>query len=704
MQPAAATKPSMAELLAKARVVGRRYVAALRKYWWVPALTAGLGLGVSVWKGINQSATYVSTARMILSPQFQIEGTARVNESADTLGTQFDLIRGDIVAQRARNKLRTLHPEWIPVPVSVDITRTPATAFLILRATGIEPVYTQAFLDAVMQEYMALRREIRVERSDNLTSAIRNQLILTEKQEDKHTQEMINFQEKNNSGFLQAQGNSAGQYLSSLELELAKLKTELNLLNTLNLDQIIDRAQLAAQERQQALATAAATGTAASNGTTTGTTASGTHSAANQTLSTLDPTLNNNNAGPMMDYQRANQALHLLKAKREEFLKTMKPKNPKVIELEQQIAETENLKESYRLQSVEYLKTRKESFEYQIKSKEAVIREWNQKAMDLSQKLAESDRLRLKLDHDRKQYDQLFATLQSVEVYKNVEQESISVLENANPAVPFKPSLLKTLLGGFATGLLGGLAVIFLIDKTDDRITAVVECQGHFREHPVMGLIPHEAMAGDLALLVPYDPRRNLLESFRALRSSILFAPVEGTRPKALMIASATDGEGKTSIAANLAATLAFSGAKVLLVDCDMNGGRLHELFNTVADKGFLNVLQQQIAWNEAVVETNIDNLFLLPRGEALAYPAEHFFGAFLKDVYGEFDYILFDSAAVIDNVDALSFAPLVDGVLYIVRLGHTSSAKASQALAALNARQVNILGLVCNDVTATSL
>ncbi|MEI8234862.1 MAG: P-loop NTPase [Verrucomicrobiota bacterium] len=683
MQSAAAPKPSLTDIWAKAQVMGRRYLQTLRKYWWVLALTVGLGFSVSFWKGIHLTPTYASTSRMILSGQFQIEGTARITESADFLGTQFNLICGDLVAERARNKLRTQHPEWIPVPVSVDISQTPRTSFLSLRANGVEPTYTQAFLDAVMQEYMALKKELRVEKSDTMTSAIRNQLILLEKETDADEQEILTFQGKNDSGFLQAQGNSAAEYLMQLERQLAGLKTELNLLNTLNLDQAIDHGQMTAlQQQQQQQSAASVTGTSG------------------RSMSTLDPTLNNNNSGPMMEYQRAKQNFLLLKAQREELLKTMRPKNPNVTKVEEEISQAASLMENYRNQSVDYLRMRRESFEYQIQNLQAVIREWSTKAMDLSLKLAEYDRLRLKLEHDRKQYDQLIATLQSVDIYKNVEQESISILENASPAIPFKPSFIKILLGGFATGLLAGLAILFLIDKTDDRIGALIECQGHFRDYPVMGQIPNDTMEGDLSLLVPYDPRRALLEAFRALRSSILFAPVEGTRPKALMITSAAPGEGKTAIAANLAATLAFSGAKTLLIDCDMSGGRLHELFGAAPDKGFLNVLQQQIPWNEAVVQTNIDNLYLLPRGEALAYPAEHFFGAFLKDIYQEFDYLIFDSASVMDNVDALSFAPIVDGALFVVRLGQTSAGQATRALAFLNARQVNILGLVCNDVT----
>lgn len=683
MQSATAPKPSLMDLWAKVQVMGKRYLVTLRKYWWIPALTVSLGLCVSLWKGIRLTPTYASTSRMIMSGQFQIEGTARITESADFLGTQFNLIGGDLVAQRARDKLRTQHPEWIAVPVSIEINRTPATAFIALRATGAEPIYTQAFLDAVMQEYMALRKEMRVEKSDNMTSAIHNQLILLEKEEDADEEAIRKFQE-GNSGFIQAQGNGAADYLMHLEQQLAALKTELNLLNTLKLEQLIDRAQMSAQQQQQQQQQqqfAGITGTSA------------------RSLSTLDPVFNNNSAGPMLEYQRADQNLRTLQSKREEYLKTMRPKNPRVTDLEEEILKAENMKENFRIQSVDYLRMRKETFEYQIQNLQSVIREWSVKAMDLSQKLAESDRLRLKLEHDRKQYDQLIATLQSVGIYKNVEQESISVLENATPPVPFKASLIKTLLGGGATGLLAGLAILFLIDKTDDRIGALIECQSNFREYPIMGQIPHDSMEGDLSLLVPYDPRRSLLESFRALRSSILFAPFEGTRPKALMITSAAPGEGKTALAANLAATLAFSGAKTLLIDCDMSGGRLHELFGTSPDKGFLNVLQQQINWNEAVVQTNIDNLFLLPRGEALAYPAEHFFGAFLKDIYPDFDYLIFDSASVLDNVDALSFSPIVDGVLFVVRLGQTSTGQATRALDFLNARQVNILGIVCNDI-----
>ena len=675
MQSASQQKFSLTDLWEKVQVFAGRYAITFRKFWWIPAITVSIGLVISFWNGIHVVPSYVSSAKMVMISQFQIEGTAHVVEQGDFLGTQFALMLSEKVAQRARTRIHAQHPDWLHVPVAMDVSQTPRTAFLILRATGPEPLYTQAFLDASIQEYMTMKREMRVDQSDTMTATLRNALILLEKETNDDEQEMLLFREKN--GFVQEQGNYAGQYLAQLERELAEMKTSLNLLKTLNLDQNIDQQQ----------ASASLTG-APANGSASGRSMS----------TTLDPSFANS-YGPIMEYQREKQNILQLKQKREDALKTMRPANPKVKDIEEEMRNSENRLENYRQQSVDVLKMREESLQFKIQSHQSSIREWSAKATELGQKLAEQERIKLKLDHDRAQYDRLITTLNSVDVFKNVAQEPITVVEGASPANSTKPSLMKILLGGFSTGLIAGLAILFLIDKTNDKIGSIVECKGNFKEYGILGQIPRDDMEGDLSLLVPYDPRHALLEAFRALRSSILFAPVEGARPKTFMITSASPDEGKTVIAANMAATFAFSGAKTLLIDCNLTTGHLHDLFETTPDIGLLNVLQQQVRWNEAVVQTNIDNLFLLPRGEALAFPAEHFFGAFLKEIYQEFDYIIFDSASILDNVDALSFAPIVDGVLFVVRFGQTSTGKATRAINFLEARQVNILGLICNGV-----
>lgn len=674
------SKPSLADVWAKAQVLGRRYLVTLRKYWWIPVLTLSLGLVVASWKAAHLAPSYVSTAQMVITGQFQIEGAVRSEESTDYIGTQFALMQSEQVAQRARKKVLGFHADWMPVPVSLGISKQASTSFVLIQATGAEPLYTQAYLDAVMQEYMALNKEMRAEKSDSMTSALRNQMILLDKETTADQDELLSFQKASNIGFLKGQGNSAGTFLAEKEAELADLKAKLSLLDTLNLDQNIDRERLAVLSS----ASVQSTGTAA-----------GAHSS----LSTLDPLLANS-YGPMTEYLKAKQDLAMLKTTKEDQLRVKRAANPDILKLDEQIEKAMNLMEAYRLQSVDVLKSRRESLVFQIKNLEAVIREAEIKAMDLSQKLAEYERIQSKLDRDRNQYDLLIKTVQNVGFFKNVEQDRLSVLENASPAIETKASLAKILFGGMTSGLLAGLAILFAIDKLDDRIISLIECKGSFRELSVLGQIPSDGMADEMTLLIPYDPRTALWEAFRALRSSILFLPVDGTPPKSFMMMSAEPGEGKTAIAYNLAATLAYSGAKTLLVDCNLAKGRLHEIFGIAADAdGFLNVLQQQVSWKNTVKRTSIDNLSLLPRGNATAYPAEHFFGTFLKEVYEEFDYIIFDSAPILENVEALSFAPLIDGVLFVVRFGQTSSGQARRALDFLNARQVNVLGLVCNQV-----
>lgn len=679
MQNAPTSTPSLADILARIRVFGERYLVTLRKYWWIPAITVGFAFIFSLWKGTHLPPSYVSTAQMVITGQFQIEGAARSDESENYIGTQFALIQGDQVAQRARKKVLAAHPDWMPVQVGISISQPARTSFMLLQASGPEPLYTQAFLDAVMAEYMALKKEMRVEKSDNMTSAIRNQLILLEKKTDADQKELSDFQKENNMGYVQTQVNSAAEFLASLDRRVAELKTEQNLLNTLNLDQNIARSQITGQPSTPGNPTTNAP-------------------SANPSMSTLDPSLANSYY-PLTEYQKAKQEVMMLKAKRDERLKIITPINPEIKDLERQISRAETLMETFRGQSVDVLKTRKEAIDYQIRNFQKVMAEWEVKAMEVSQKMAEYDRIKIKLDRDNNEFNRLVSTEHSVNLSRNVEQDRLSILENASPAEARKANLAKTLFSGLGMGLMAGLAVVFLIDKLDDRIGSVIECRSHFRELDILGQIPRDDMNDEMPLLIPYDPRHELLEAFRALRSSIIFAPVDGVRPKSLMITSAMAGEGKTAIAYNLAATLSFSGAKTLLVDCNLSSGRLHHVFGVMPEEGFLNVLQQQMPWRKAIVKTCIDNLFLLPRGNALAYPAEHFFEAFLKEVYQEFDFIIFDSASILENVDALSFAPIIDGVLFVVRLTQTSSGTARRALDFLNARQVNVLGVVCNEV-----
>jgi capsular exopolysaccharide synthesis family protein len=295
--------------------------------------------------------------------------------------------------------------------------------------------------------------------------------------------------------------------------------------------------------------------------------------------------------------------------------------------------------------------------------------------------------------------------VQSVNVTKNVDQDPLNVSQKASDAVPVKPGLLKVVFAGIGGGLFVGLLILFVLDQNDDRISSLMELQTNFPEQ-LLGQIPEEKLDEDNSLLRSDDDRQAMLESFRTLRSSLIFLPVEGKRPKTIVITSALPDEGKTTVSSNLAVTLAFSGARTLIVDADLRRGQVSRVFGAVDCNGFSNVLLQKKTWRECVYTTSVENLFIMPCGPALHHTSEHLLGTvtdqFLVNVYSQFDYVVFDSPPVVILDDTLCLAPKCDATLFVLRFNTSSVRPSRRALELLHSRQANVIGIVCNGVTAS--
>ncbi len=190
-------------------------------------------------------------------------------------------------------------------------------------------------------------------------------------------------------------------------------------------------------------------------------------------------------------------------------------------------------------------------------------------------------------------------------------------------------------------------------------------------------------------------------EAFKSLRTNIMFSLAkEGC--KKIMIASSVSSEGKSTISAHLAVSLADMGASVLVIDCDLRRGKVHKFFEVKRNPGLANVLAGFTDVNTAVQKTSVDKLYILSAGVVPPNPSELLASERMKILIDEFsksfDYIIMDTSPVNVVSDALAIAPLVDGVVVVARQNYTDKTTFEKCINSLEFAGAKIIGVVLND------
>ena len=555
---------------------------------------------------------------------------------------------------------------------SLKVESQPKTSVIELQATGRDPEEVRRFLAAIMEEYQAFKKDTRMQSSDFTVATVTDQAAALEK-ELRRQQELQRSFLASNSVVLQEQGNGAGAYVAKLNGQLADLRMELQMLQVLSQEQLTETATRSLQHdvgsQQQA-------------------------DPSTDVLSTL--------SGPQADFFKATQLIEMLKTERDELVKYLFPNHPKILKLDEDIARQSQVVDVYKSLSRSQIQNRRQSIEIQIKTVETSILEWEAKTVEASGQVAEYDRIRQDVQRTQALYERMLGVIQSVDVNRTLDQESMRVLERASAAKPTRKVFLILALGCFL-GLFLGLGLIYIIARFDDRFTSIAELRNHLSEI-IVGQVPNVALTESQSLLLGSgvdDEHHAFAESFRNMRSALLYMFTGQKKLKTIVITSATPAEGKTTIAANLAITLARPGARVLLVDGDLRRATIHQLFGVASTPGLAEILEQKTNYHEAIVPTKIPTLFLLPAGEASVNPGELFLAPsldlFLTKVRSEYDYIILDSAPVMAADDTSALAPKLDAVIFVVRGDYTSARLARESVATLQDRQANVLGVVFN-------
>src|SRR5207237_8130983 len=149
----------------------------------------------------------------------------------------------------------------------------------------------------------------------------------------------------------------------------------------------------------------------------------------------------------------------LLKAQRDTLARDLKPKHPKIIKITDEIVQQEKLIDLFRADTVERLETRRKTIGKQMENLQTNIKEWENKALDLSQRLAQFNRIKGKAERLKTLYDRLTNSLKDVNVSQSVDSgDQVSIMEMASGPVSVRPGLIKSLLIGLGIGALAGIA------------------------------------------------------------------------------------------------------------------------------------------------------------------------------------------------------------------------------------------------------
>lgn len=197
------------------------------------------------------------------------------------------------------------------------------------------------------------------------------------------------------------------------------------------------------------------------------------------------------------------------------------------------------------------------------------------------------------------------------------------------------------------------------------------------------------------------DSKSIIAEQFRTIRTNISFS-VPDQELKTILVTSSTPGEGKSTNAANLGVVFAQEGKRVLIVDADMRKPTLHYTFSVLNTIGLSSALARQVELLQAIQETPIVGLYVLPSGPIPPNPAELLssktMDALLLEMQRSFDIIIIDAPPLLSVADAQILSNKCDGTLLIVSAGDVEKDDVLKAKAILSSSKANIIGVVLNN------
>ena len=316
---------------------------------------------------------------------------------------------------------------------------------------------------------------------------------------------------------------------------------------------------------------------------------------------------------------------------------------------------------------------------------------------------AQKTRMETSLAQYRSTYSNLVASYQQIKLAEAKATDNIVMAEPAQiPRGPVRPRTSTNTLLAMVVGALLAVGVAFLIEYLDDTIKTP-EDVNRITGLSTLGAIARFRDTGAPRQLIAWlNSQAPETEAYRVLRTNIQFSSVD--KPiRTLLVTSPSPSEGKSTTAANLAAIMAQTGQKVILVDTDLRRPVMHKVVGVPNNTGLTTALLENTApaVNGHLSSTQVENLSVLTSGPIPPNPSEllgsHRMGGLIERLSQQADLVIFDSQPVLAVTDAAVLGRQVDGVLLVADAGQTREQALAHAAQELQKTGANLLGVALN-------
>ncbi len=386
---------------------------------------------------------------------------------------------------------------------------------------------------------------------------------------------------------------------------------------------------------------------------------------------------------PML--QKLRTDYNALAAEYKESSVTFKDDYPKVQNLK---AKMQDIERQIKNEENRFLDSIKRDYVTALKREEVLKRDTESKkalALELNDQATQYKILEREVETYKQIHQSLFERSREVDARVGTELGSVQVVDYATqPLKPYTPNVSQNVLIALLAGLIGGIGLAFLLEYLDNTVKRIDEISDRFHL-PILGVLPfiQADELQDIANLVRLRPTSGFSEAIRTAKVSIQLSSSFDRPPKMLLMTSTTAGEGKSTIAANLAQTF-VPEEKVLLIDADLRKPSLHRLFSTNGNggnpgakrRGLSNYLTGKSAVEALIQESGVQNLQIIFAGPIPPNPAELLASQRMRQLLEEldkrYDRIIIDAPPATGFADALILGHYADGVILVCTLGQT--------------------------------